>query len=57
MINTQMIGPIAILDHAQKAIITELIDRRDNGGRDFTVLADALVLLYHAEDYLFGKRK
>lgn len=53
MITSQMVGPVAILDRAQKAIITEILVVTPERGIE---LAAALTKLYHAEDYLLHVR-
>ena len=49
MITSQMVGPIAILDRAQKAIIMDLVDGTKPNALE---LADALKFLYRVEDYI-----
>lgn len=55
MITSQMVGPVAILDRAQKAIIADLLVA-DTDSLRVHYLADALRTLYHAEDYLLNVR-
>lgn len=54
MITSQMVGPVAILDRAQKEIIAQLVARTSP---NVVESANALIMLYHAEDYLLHKRK